>query len=127
MKDKNIIIKRKRKKKVNYVNIGSALILILMAIAMFNFGVMFHNYITKEMKENCKLCSLFDKECPYTDQELLDQEYGGGPCGDMGQYELKFKLGLMFTFGIGLVFLTMSVLILLQEFGCIQIPKGKTY
>jgi hypothetical protein len=116
MKDKNIIIKRKRKKKINVVNVGTAFILILMAIAMFNFGVMFHNYITKEMKENCKLCSLFDKECPYTDQELLDQEYGGGPCGDMGPYELKFKLGLMFTFGIGLMFLTMSVLMLWQEF-----------
>lgn len=116
MKDKNIIIKRKRKRKITIANVASAFILLLMTIAMFNFGIMFHNYITKEIKENCKVCSLFDQTCPYTDEELLEEEYGGGPCGDMGPYEMKFKIGIMFFFGIGTSFLAMAILLIKQEF-----------
>ena len=116
-----------RKKRINYGNIIAAMMFLLISIVAFNFGVMFDKHITNQMRQNCKMCSYFDKTCPYTDQELLDQEYGGGPCGDMGYYELKFKLGMTVTFGIGLMLLIMSFMLFKREFfSRRQTSKGKT-
>jgi hypothetical protein len=75
-------------------------------------GLFFHIGYTgttnalNELKENCKVCSFFDKDCPYTDEEFKEQEYGGGKCGDMGYYEITYKLSFM-SYGLAVMFLIM--------------------
>lgn len=74
--------------------------------------------ITADLKENCKTCSVFDKDCPYTDEELIAEEYNfSNPyCSDMGIYEMRFKVfggGLM---AIGLMMLIMGMILFWKFF-----------
>lgn len=94
------------------ITISQVLILLfslLIAGTMIYYGWNWYNQVNDSMHKECKMCSVFQKDCPYTDEELLEEEYSNGPCGDMGSYELKFKftlgifvLGILF-FGLGIV------------------------
>ena len=49
-----------------------------------------------------------NKNCPYTNEELLEEEFGDNPyCGDMGIYEMVLKLSIAFiAIPIGLIIRT---------------------
>lgn len=80
----------------------------LIASGMIYYGWNWHKQNNENMERDCKMCSIFEKNCPYTDEELIEEEYSNGPCGDMGSYELLFKgtLGLMF---LGIAFFGISI------------------
>lgn len=91
---------------------------IITAVLMFAFGFIliisswyFHQNINEQMYQNCKFCSIFQKEdCPYTVEEMMAEEHSNGPCSDMGSYEMlwKFSLGFVF-FGIGLIGIAIAI------------------
>lgn len=57
--------------------------------------------VNYSMRNDCKMCSVFEKDCKFTDEELLEQEYGDNVfCRDLGIYEMEFKIFgmLMLTF-----------------------------
>lgn len=86
-------------------NIIYGLIFIVIAILILYFGVINIRSIIKNLNENCKTCSIFE-DCPYTDEELLEQEYGNDPyCNDMGIYEMQFKIAGVFYGGLATIFL----------------------
>jgi hypothetical protein len=76
----------------------NALVLTVLGILMFSFGFKICFSADQGFKQNCHTCSVFNqKDCNMT---LMDeQEYGSGPCGDLGTYEMAFKIGG----GIGLL------------------------
>lgn len=75
------------------------------------YGYKWHHNVDEALKRDCKVCSYFDKECPYTDEELLEEEYGGGPCGDMGPYEMMWKISAgVPMLGIGLIVMVIAVI-----------------
>ena len=107
----------RKNKKVNSVNIITGLFCLLIAATMFNFGIIFTKNVLNDLHENCKTCSFFDKNCPYTDKELLEQEYGGNAyCMDMGIYEMKFKIGSGAFFGISTTSLIIAIMLFWQEY-----------
>lgn len=91
----------------------TALILVMISLSLFAIGGTFMRNVMNDLHTYCKTCTIFDKNCPYSDQELLDEEYGNNPyCNDMGIYEMKFKIGGIFFYGIGSMSLVMAFLIL---------------
>ena len=76
----------------------NALVLTVLGILMFSFGFKIWFSADQGFKQNCHTCLVLNqKDCNRT---LMDeQEYGSGPCGDMGTYEMAFKIGG----GIGLL------------------------
>jgi hypothetical protein len=91
----------------NNINLIVMILFFALSGLMFSIGYNLASETLNELRENCKTCSIFDKYCPFTDKELLEQEYGGGKCGDMGWYEMKFKFQVMFFFGLGVMFFIM--------------------
>lgn len=82
-----------------------------------NAGCKYTNHILNELDKNCKTCSIFDKDCPYTDEELLEQEYGDNPyCRDMGVYEMRFKVFGGGMLGVGMMFMIMGMIMFYKEF-----------
>ena len=90
-------------------NILAALIIILLGGVLLYYSWHWHQSINEQMRQNCKMCSAFQKQCLYSDKELINQEYGDGPCSDMSYYEMfwKISLGLVFMgvclMGLGVV------------------------
>lgn len=89
--------------KISIAQLLTALIVICFGIGMIYFGWQGNQTVNKNMQKDCKMCSVF-KDCPYTNEELMEEEYGNGPCSDMGTYELLWKGSLVLVFmGIGLI------------------------
>jgi len=103
------IVTGKNLNKDNKISIAfllSVILLIALGSLILVLSWNWHQSINKSMKEECKFCPIYEKNCPYTDKELLDQEYESGPCSDMGSYEIAWKLsfvgvilGITFIFG----------------------------
>lgn len=91
-------------KQINISGILAALFVISFSLLLIHSSWNWHNTVNEEMHKNCKMCSVFQKDCPYTNQEMIDEEKGTGPCSDMGLYEMAFKISLGGVFmGIGLI------------------------
>jgi ABC-type antimicrobial peptide transport system permease subunit len=96
--------------RISFVSIISALIGLIFGILIIYYAYSFHQTVSKNMYKDCKICSAFQKDCPYTDKELNEQEYGNGPCADMSYYEMLWKLSLYAVFfGIGFVGIAISI------------------
>jgi magnesium-transporting ATPase (P-type) len=82
----------------NKISVSQVITLIIMCaigLTMIYYAWGWHQNIDQEMNQNCKHCSWGQKDCPYTDEELNEQEYGSGPCNDMGYYEMLWKFSFM--------------------------------
>jgi len=80
--------------KIPIALIISSLLGIVFGIVLIYYSYSFHQTVNENMHKDCKMCSVFQKDCPYTNKELNEQEYGNGPCRDMGYYEMLWKLSL---------------------------------
>jgi hypothetical protein len=87
--------------------------IIIVAVIMICLSYYYHKSIDKQMHQECLMCSfsqVYQKTCPYTDEEFKAEKYGNSPCSD-GSYELSWKLslGLMFL-GIGFIGIAIAVI-----------------
>ena len=86
--------------------LGAIIVIIAFFIASYYCNRAW-DYVGQQEKLNCKSCSWAETRagtCPYTDQELIDQEYGNNPwCRDMGNYEMLWKLSGMGTMSFMLI------------------------
>jgi hypothetical protein len=91
-------------RQINFFSLLAALILISFSLLLINFAWNWHKNVNEAMHAECKMCSIFEKNCPYTDEELTVEEYEPGPCSDMGLYEMSWKISLGVVFmGICLI------------------------
>jgi hypothetical protein len=95
--------------KFSIIRMITALIIIcVLGLGFIYWGWNFHQQVNQTLHDKCKICSWGQKDCPYTQEELENEEWSNGPCGDMGLYELLWKgsLGLVligfFWIGLGI-------------------------
>lgn len=99
------------KKQISIASILAALFVISFSLLLINSSWNWHKNVNEEMYKNCKICSVFQKDCPYTNQEMIAEEYGSGPCSDMSFYEITWKISLGGVFmGIGLIGIGIAVI-----------------
>ena len=96
---------------ISIVKFVTAIMIGILGVLIINTGWNWHNNTNEAMGVKCKGCSIFEKNCPYTDEELMEQEYDySNPCSDMGFYEMSWKFSLMFIFiGVGLIAIPIPV------------------
>lgn len=86
---------------INIFGILSAIIVIIAFLVASYYCNKAWDYVDQQQKLNCKSCSWSEWKggtCPYTEEELDEQEYGNDPwCRDMGNYEMLWKFSGMGT------------------------------
>jgi hypothetical protein len=98
-----------KKEGVTVSQVIALVIMCAIGIAIIYYAWGWHMDVERAMRQNCKMCSAFQKDCPYTDKELQEQEYGDGPCGDMSTYELLWKFSFVTVFiGIMPIFISIA-------------------
>ena len=97
---------------INIIKFVTAIMIGILGILIINASWNWHNNINETMHAECKGCPIFDKNCPYTDEELMEQEYDySNPCADMGLYEMSWKISWIFIFiGFGLISISIFVI-----------------
>lgn len=99
-------------------------IIALVIISCLGFGLMYvgwnwNQQVNQAMHEKCKMCSWGQKDCPYTQEELEEEEWSNGPCGDMGLYELLWKGSMMVCF-IGIAWVGIGIYMTYQSISLIS-------
>lgn len=104
-------MKKDLNQPISVASVITSIILLILGILILNLGCKYAGAVLSELDKNCKTCSYFDKDCPYTDDELIAQEYNySNPyCSDMGIYEMKFKVfgGGLFAIGLGFIIISL--------------------
>lgn len=99
----------------------SVVVLALLVFSLFMVGFNLWQY-SKGFEENCKHCSWYEARsgnCEWSLEELDDQEHFRGDnnpsCGDMGSYEMAWKISMMLMFFIPVMFIVMLVAAVLSR------------